>query len=268
MRQQLEGKVAIVVGASRGLGRGVAEAFLDAGASVVAVAREPRPLQELAAGNRQLRLVAADGADPVVAGQLLGQHDPDVVALIAGAAPLLRPVHHHTWETFSSNWQTDVRMAFHWLREALLLPLRPGSRIIVMSSGAAVFGSPLSGGYAGAKATQRFLADYAGQESRRNKLGIEITAVLPKLTPATELGRPAVAAYAARLGISEDEYLRRLGKPITPQIAGAAFVRLAVGGENSGAAAYMLTADGLQPLPDQGQSERPRVSTAAVKEEV
>src|SRR6266849_4076780 len=115
---QLADKIAIVVGASRGLGRGVAEAFLDAGASVVAVARDPKPLDELAVGNRQLHLVAADGADPVVAGQVLGRHDPDVVALIAGAAPLLRPLHHHTWETFSSNWQTDVRMAFNWLREA------------------------------------------------------------------------------------------------------------------------------------------------------
>jgi len=255
---QLEGKIAIVVGASRGLGRGVAEAFLDAGASVVAVARDPKPLDRLAAGNRRLRLVAADGADPVVAGQVLGQHDPDVVALIAGAAPLLRPLHHHTWETFSSNWQTDVRMAFNWLREALLIPLRPGSRVIVMSSGAALLGSPLSGGYAGAKATQRFIADYAAQESERNKLGIRVTAVLPRLTPATELGQPAVTAYAARLGIGKDEYLRRLGPPVTPQIAGAAFVRLAVSGENGGAAAYMLTADGLQPLPEQSSSDRPR----------
>jgi len=56
---------------------------------------------------------------------LLERHDPDVVPLIAGASPLLRPLHHHTWETFSANWHTDVRMAFHWLREALLLPLRP-----------------------------------------------------------------------------------------------------------------------------------------------
>lgn len=264
----LEGKVAIVVGASRGLGRGVAEAFLDAGASVVAVARVPEPLKELAARTPQLRLIAADAADPVVAGQLLGQHQPNVVALIAGATPLLRPIHHHTWETFSSNWQTDVRMAFHWLREALLLPLRSGSRIIVMSSGAALFGSPLSGGYAGAKATQRFLADYAAQESRRNKLGIGITAVLPRLTPATELGRPAVAAYAARLGIGEDEYLRRLGNPVTPGIAGAAFVRLSVGDGDGDATAYMLSADGLQPLPDQTPSERQPARPTPVKEDV
>jgi NAD(P)-dependent dehydrogenase (short-subunit alcohol dehydrogenase family) len=245
--KMLDGKVAIVVGSSRGLGRGITEAFLDAGARVVAVARNPAPLKELAGQHPELQLVAADAGDPMVAGSLLSQHSPDIVALVAGAVPLLRPIHHHTWETFSANWQADTRMTFNWVREALLLPLRKGSRVIVMSSGAAVMGSPLSGGYAGAKAAQRFIADYAAQESQRNGLGIGVSAVLPKLTPATELGLPAVRAYAARLGVSEEEYLRRMGKPVTPQIAGAAFVRLASSAEGE-AGAYMLSAHGLQPL--------------------
>ena len=244
----LENKVVIVVGASRGLGRGIAEAFLEAGAAVVAVARHTAPLADLAAHHARLQTVAADATDPVAAGNLISQHHPDVLALVAGAVPLLRPIHHQTWETFSTNWETDVRMTFHWLREALLLPLPPGSRVIVMSSGAAVMGSPLSGGYAGAKATQRVLADYAAQESRRHKLGIGISAVLPKLTPATSLGLPAVRAYAARMGISEEEYLRQMGEPVTPEIAGGAFVQLATGAQGEGGA-YMLTAGGLQPIP-------------------
>lgn len=62
----------------------------------------------------------------------------------------MRPLQQQTWETFSVNWQTDVKIAFHWLREALLKPLRPGGRVVVVSSGAALNpnGSPLSGGYA------------------------------------------------------------------------------------------------------------------------
>jgi NAD(P)-dependent dehydrogenase (short-subunit alcohol dehydrogenase family) len=246
---QLTGDTAIVVGASRGLGRGVVEAFLAAGASVVAVARDTGPLAELAARNQSIHLEAGDASDPVVAGRLLDAYRPGVVALVAGATPLLRPLHHHTWETFSANWHADVRMTFHWLREALLIPLRAGSRVIVMSSGAAINGSPLSGGYAGAKATQRFMAEYAAQESRRAGLGITVTAVMPRLTPATALGRPAVAAYAARAGLTEEEFLAQLGEPVTPQIAGAAFVHLAAGGPDAGAAAYMLTAKGLQPVP-------------------
>jgi NAD(P)-dependent dehydrogenase (short-subunit alcohol dehydrogenase family) len=93
--------------------------------------------------------VAADAADPVTAGQLLDAHRPAILVLNAGASPLPRPLHRHTWETFSRNWNIDVRQVFHWAREALLAPLAPGSSVIALSSGAAVRGSPLSGGYAG-----------------------------------------------------------------------------------------------------------------------
>ena len=141
----LTDKTALVAGASRGLGRGVAEAFLDAGATVVALTRDTSSLADLSDHNPLLQPVAADASDPMVAGRLLERYQPDIVALVAGAAPLPRPLQYQTWETFSVNWDTDVRMTFNWLREALLLPLRPGSRIIVMSSGAALRGSPLSG---------------------------------------------------------------------------------------------------------------------------
>ena len=244
----LSGKTALVVGGSRGLGRGVAEAFLGAGAAVVVLARDTSPLTELSAHSPLLHLEAADACDRMVAGTLLERYQPDILALVAGATPLLRPLQHQTWETFSVNWDTDVRLTFNWLREALLLPLRPGSRIIVMSSGAAVKGSPMSGGYAGAKATQRFMADYAAQESERSGLGITVRAVLPQLTRATDLGRPAVAAYAARSGLSEEEYMAQLGDPVTPDIAGGAFVQLAFDGAGTDALAYLLTAGGLRPL--------------------
>src|SRR2546428_13688267 len=251
---QLVDTRAIVTGASRGLGRGVTEAFLAEGASVVAVARDTEPLTELAARDRRLELVDADASEPAVAARLLGQYSPAVLALVAGAAPVLRPLQQHTWESFSTNWNTDVRMTFHWLSEALKLPLRPGSRIIVMSSGAAIMGSPLSGGYAGAKATQRFMADYATQEAQRDGLQITVSAVLPKLTPLTALGKAASSAYHARMGIREDAYEGQLGKPVTPEIAGRAFVSIATGQETG--AAYMLTGDGLQPLSDPAQAQR------------
>ena len=214
---QLTGKTSLVAGASRGLGRGVAEAFLHAGASVVALARDTGPLADLAAHNPLMRLEAADASDPMVAGRLLERYQPDIVALIAGATPLPRPLQHHTWETFSVNWQTDVRMTFNWLREALLLPLRPGSRIIVMSSGAALNGSPLSGGYAGAKAMQRFMANYAAQESTRSGLGITVTAVLPTLTPAVTMRLLVESEFKPAggiIGVGFDEF--RWPGPVRP----------------------------------------------------
>ncbi len=233
----------IVVGASRGLGRGIATALADAGAPVIAVSRTAA---QAASGAQDITWEVADAGDPTVAGGLLDRHEPRAVVLVAGATPLMRPLQQQTWETLSVNWHSDVRITFQWVREALLKPMPPGSRVVVISSGAALQGSPLSGGYAGAKATQRFLTAYAQDESRRAGLGITFTAVLPRLTPLTELGRPAVRAYAARNGQSEQEYLQSFGDPLTPAIAGAALVELVQAEPDALAPGYLLTGDGLK----------------------
>ena len=238
----------IVVGASRGLGRGIATALSQQGEPVVAVARSGAALAELAGGSDAITPEVADAADPAVAGGLLDRYEPHTVILAAGATPLPRPLQLQTWETFSLNWQTDVRIAFHWVREALLKPLRPGSRVVVVSSGAALAGSPLSGGYAGAKATQRFITAYARDEAERAALGIAFTAVFPRITPHGGVGRPAVRAYAQRNGQSEDEYVSQFGARLTPEIAGAAIVELVQKDATALAPGYMLTGSGLQDM--------------------
>jgi len=245
----LNGKTAIVVGASRGLGRGVAQSLSEAGASVLAIARGQAELDELAAIDPSIDVLAADALDPEVAADAVATRDPDVLAVVAGARPPVQAINDLTWESFSQNWQVDVHLTFNWLQEALRKPLRPGSRVVLMSSGAAVAGSPLSGGYAGAKATIRFMAAYADEEARRNDLGIRVVTVLPRLTPATELGLAAVRGYAARAGISPEQYASRFGAPVTPELAGSAFLRLAAD-ELSDDVAYLLTGDaGLAALP-------------------
>ena len=249
----LSGRTTIVVGASRGLGHGIATAFAAAGAPVVAVSRTttafPEPIE--GAGGT-IRTEVADAGDPTVAGSLLNRYEPATVILVAGANPYLRPLQQQTWDTFSVNWHTDVRITFHWLREALLKPLRPGSRVVVFSSGAALnpTGSPLSGGYAGAKATQRFITGYAREESGRAGLDITFTTVLPRFAPTTGVGQPAVAAYAALAGRSVPEYLDGLDYPLlTPEIAGTALVELVRAEAGTVAPAYGLTGAGLQALP-------------------
>src|SRR6202048_5608434 len=177
----LPSRTTIVVGASRGLGRGIAVAFADAGAPVVAVARTGPALAELAGASPNITTEVADAADPAAAWSLLDHSEPEVLIVVAGANPVMRPLQHQTWETFSVNWHTDVKIAFTWLREALLKPLPPGSRVVVMSSGAAINGSPASGGYAGSKATQRFIAEYAQDESRRGGVGIYVPAGMPRM---------------------------------------------------------------------------------------
>ena len=246
--KQLAGRTAVVTGASRGFGRSIATALAEAGASVVGVARDEARLTELGGKlGDSFTAVAADVADPVSAGLLIDQHDPDILVLNAGVAPLSRPLHQQTWESFSRVWDVDVKQAFYWTREALLRPLRPGSVVIEMSSGAALAGSPLSGGYAGAKATIRFIAGYAMAESQRGGLGIRFVSVLPQLTPATGLGAAAVAAYAAREGMSVADFTASRGAVLTAEQAGASIARLAAEPELN-QLSYLLTADGLKPL--------------------
>ena len=124
-RTDLANSTTMVVGASRGLGRGIATAFAEAGGPVIAVARSETALNDLARAVSGIHPEVADAGDPSVAGSLIDRYDPHTVVLVAGATPLHRPVQHHTWETFSTNWHTDVRIAFHWVHEALLKPLRP-----------------------------------------------------------------------------------------------------------------------------------------------
>jgi NAD(P)-dependent dehydrogenase (short-subunit alcohol dehydrogenase family) len=245
----LTGRTAVVVGASRGLGRGISRALAAAGAQVIAVARNGPALDELAAADANIRTEVADAAGEAVAGRLLEAYEPGILVLVAGASPVMLPLQHQTWETFSVNWDADVKIAFGWLRAALRRPLPPGSRVVVVSSGAAVNGSPASGGYAGAKATQRFIADYARDEARRAGLGITVTAVLPRMTPAGEVGRSGIRAYAARDGLTEQEYLAKLGDPLTAETAGSAVADLVRADPATVAPGYLLTVAGLQKLP-------------------
>jgi NAD(P)-dependent dehydrogenase (short-subunit alcohol dehydrogenase family) len=238
----------VVVGASRGLGHGIAAAF--AGISpVIAIARTEPALTELAANHPNVSAEVADATDPGVATRVLESHHPKNVVLVAGAVPVMQRLQDQTWESFSVNWHSDVKIAFAWLQAALLTPLQPGSKVIVISSGAAISGSPASGGYAGAKATQRFITGYAQEEAEGAGLGITMTAVMPRMTPFGEVGRRGIQAYAARSGQTEEEFLQQMGPPLTPDIAGTALVNLAGLDSSNVASAYILTGRGLHEAP-------------------
>jgi NAD(P)-dependent dehydrogenase (short-subunit alcohol dehydrogenase family) len=79
----LSGRTTVVVGASRGLGRGIARAFAEAGAPVVAVARTGLALAELASTCSNIRTEVADAADAAVAWSLLDQYEPEILIEIA-----------------------------------------------------------------------------------------------------------------------------------------------------------------------------------------
>jgi MFS family permease len=127
--RESRGATALVTGASRGFGRGIATALSRAGARVAGVARGRAQLQELRAElGESFTPVTADAADPTVAGQLIDADRPSILVLNAGATPLPRPIQYQSWQTFSRNWDVDVQHVFHWARELLAHTARPGKR--------------------------------------------------------------------------------------------------------------------------------------------
>jgi len=83
------------------------------------------------------------------------------------------------------------------MQAALNLPLAPGARVLVGSSGAAQQGSPLSGGYAGAKRMLWFMAKYADGVAKQKGLGIRFQAIVAlQMIGGTGVGDKAASAYA------------------------------------------------------------------------
>ena len=92
-----------------------------------------------------------------------------------------------------------------------------GSVVVIISSGAGIGGSPISGGYAGAKRMQMFIAKYCQAESDRRELGIRFMALVPsRIMPETDLGRLAVNGYAQYLGVTAEKFLENMGPRQSP----------------------------------------------------
>ena len=205
----LNGATVVVTGASRGFGRATAVALAESGAHVVGVARHRGGLEELQRElGDALTCETGDVADPELPARLFGTYRPAAVVLNAGATPVIAPLDEHDWDTFSVNWNVDVRQAFHFVQQALRTPPPDGGVVVTLSSGAAVAGSPMSGGYAGAKATVRFISAYAAEEAARRAIPVRFVAVLPHITNFGT-GRLGVRAYAAQAGITEEEFIER-----------------------------------------------------------
>src|SRR5580658_7831399 len=174
----IKDKTIVVTGGSRGLGLGLVEALVDQEAKVTVVARGTDALGSVSA-RLGVATIAADVADESAAHRILAEVRPDILVLNAGATPRMGRLDQISWADFTATWETDVKAGLYWLQAALNLPLKPGSRVLVGSSGAAVNGSPMSGGYAGAKHMLWFMARYANGVSEQKKLGVKFQAILP-----------------------------------------------------------------------------------------
>jgi len=139
----LQGKTALVTGASRGIGRATASALADAGAHVlVHYGRSAQDAESLVAGIRakggRADAIQADLGTPSAAALLAEQVRSivggrlDVLVLNAGISKAAR-IADYTVADFDNLFATNVRSPF-FLVQQLLPVLGEGSNIIVISS--------------------------------------------------------------------------------------------------------------------------------------
>ncbi len=218
---ELKDKNIVVTGGSRGLGLGVVEALVDKGARVTVVARGVAALENVSA-RLGVATIAADITDEAAAHQIIRDIRPDVLVLNAGSTPRMGRLDELSWKDFSAAWETDVKAGLFWLQAALNTPLKPGSRVLVGSSGAAETGSQRSGGYGGAKKMLWFMAKYANLISQEKHLGIRFQVVVPRMMIlGTGVGDAAAQAYADSMDITPSAFVARFGAPMPPRDFGA-----------------------------------------------
>jgi NAD(P)-dependent dehydrogenase (short-subunit alcohol dehydrogenase family) len=213
----LKDKTAVVTGGSRGLGLGLVEALVAHGAQVTVVARGADALASVRA-RLGVATIAADVTDATAAARILAEVQPDILVLNAGATPRMGRLDQLSWADFTAPWEHDVKAGLYWLQAALNLPLKRGGRVLVVSSGAAVGGSPMSGGYGGAKRMLWFMAKYANGVAEQKDLGIRFQAIVPQqMVGGTGVGDEGANAYARAVGIKPEEFLARFGAPMPPR---------------------------------------------------
>jgi NAD(P)-dependent dehydrogenase (short-subunit alcohol dehydrogenase family) len=239
----LKDKTIVVTGGSRGLGLGLVEALVNRGAGVTVVARNQAAL---AAVKQRLgvAVIPADVTDKEAAQRILAEVRPDIVVLNAGATPRMGRLDQLSWADFTATWDTDVKAGLFWLQAALNLPLKPGSRVLVGSSGAAVNGSPMSGGYAGAKRMLWTMARYANGISQQKNLGLRFQTIVPlQIIGGTGVGDAGANAYAHAMGMRPEQFLARFGAPLPPREFGEKVVSLLDDPKYAKAVAFGLKGD-------------------------
>jgi 2-dehydro-3-deoxy-D-gluconate 5-dehydrogenase len=183
MELDLEGRVAIVTGASRGLGRAAAEALAAEGVNVLAVARTTPDLEKLQAVNPEriaVETVDMRAADQVAA---LAEHAVarfgrlDVVVNNAGIAPAGRFV-DQPQEEWDEVFAVNVRAPAVLARAAgrYLLEQRSG-KVINVASTSGINGKPVLVSYSASKGAVLQFTKALGAEWAR--FGVQVTAIAP-----------------------------------------------------------------------------------------
>lgn len=171
---QLEGKKAIVTGASRGIGRAIAVEYARQGADVALLARNEDLLNEVAEEIRALGrnavvtvadVLDADAVHAAVEAAISGLDGLDVVVNNAGGNSFSHPIVGMRMSGWEKTQRLNVDSTVHMLQAVgpTLLEQKSGS-VINVASVAGLRGAPMMSHYGAAKAAVRSLTQSVAVE--------------------------------------------------------------------------------------------------------
>ena len=183
----LTGRIALVTGASRGIGYFIAKRLAAAGAHVVAVARTVGGLEELddeikaeraRSGKGEATLVPLDLTDMAGVDRLGGAiHDRwkklDILVANAGVLGVISPIGHVEAKTFEKVMTVNVTGTWRLIRSVdPLLRISDAGRAVIVTSSAAHGGRAFWGPYAASKAAVEALTRSWAQETENLPLRV------------------------------------------------------------------------------------------------
>lgn len=182
--KRLEGRVALITGASHGIGRAVAKRFAAEGATVIALGRNVGALEEL---DDEIR---ADGGKLVLLPMDLTMYEKidamgasiyerfgklDIIVGNAGLLGELAPVGHIDTQVFENTYATNVTANFRLIRSVdKLLRLSDAGRAIFVTSNASSKGRAFWGLYASTKAALESLVLSYAQEVEETPVRVNL----------------------------------------------------------------------------------------------